>query len=121
VQTLLGHNTIAITAEFYANVTVEDVRAAMEATTSAAPTELPACDREEKTKKRNTAYTPGEHDQAHALISPRLEQRTLQASNRLKRSFSTEFEGCCQSQCRQPGVRSGVTLRRTQSVFSSGL
>src|SRR6266436_6501667 len=24
-----------------------------------------ACDREEKIKKRNTAYTPGEHDQAH--------------------------------------------------------
>jgi integrase len=31
VQTLLGHSAIAITAEFYANVTVEDVRAAMEA------------------------------------------------------------------------------------------
>ena len=41
VQTLLGRSTIAITAEVYANVTVEDVRAAMEATTSAAPTELP--------------------------------------------------------------------------------
>jgi hypothetical protein len=39
VQTLLGHSTIAITAEFYANVTVEDVRAAMEATAAA---ELPA-------------------------------------------------------------------------------
>ena len=35
VQTLLGHSTIAITAEFYANVTVEDVRAAMEATATA--------------------------------------------------------------------------------------
>src|SRR6266478_5840828 len=45
VQTLLGHSTIAITAEFYANVTVEDVRAAMEATTSAAPTELPAIEK----------------------------------------------------------------------------
>ena len=39
MQTLLGHSTIAITAEFYANVTVEDVRAAMEATAAA---ELPA-------------------------------------------------------------------------------
>jgi integrase len=42
VQTLLGHSTIAITAEFYANVTVEDVRAAMEATAAAAePIALP--------------------------------------------------------------------------------
>jgi site-specific recombinase XerD len=41
VQTLLGHSTIAITAEFYANVTVEDVRAAMEATAAAEPIALP--------------------------------------------------------------------------------
>jgi site-specific recombinase XerD len=48
VQTLLGHSTIAITAEFYANVTVEDVRAAMEATAAAEPTELLAIEQKKQ-------------------------------------------------------------------------
>ena len=47
VQTLLGHSTIAITAEFYANVTVEDVRSAMEATAASEPIALPDPKRKE--------------------------------------------------------------------------
>ena len=35
VQAQLGYSTIAITSEFYANVTVGDVRAAMEKTAPA--------------------------------------------------------------------------------------
>ena len=53
VQTLLGHSTIAITAEFFANETVEDVRAAMEATATAEPTALPQL--EVKAKKEGEA------------------------------------------------------------------
>ncbi len=53
VQTLLGHSTIAITADFYANVTVEDVCAAMEATGAAEPAERPRSSR--KRKARNNA------------------------------------------------------------------
>jgi site-specific recombinase XerD len=48
VQTLLGHSTIAITAEFYANVTVEDVRAAMDATAAAEPIALPAIEEKDQ-------------------------------------------------------------------------
>lgn len=51
-QILLGHSDIKTTANFYANVTVDDVRAAMDATDAATPRALPA-----PAKKQE-----GEHD-----------------------------------------------------------
>ncbi|MEH2569620.1 tyrosine-type recombinase/integrase [Bradyrhizobium sp. AZCC 2289] len=44
-QLLLGHSDIAVTAKFYANVMIEDVRAAMETTAAAEQTANPAIKR----------------------------------------------------------------------------
>jgi len=41
VQKLLGHTDIAITAKFYTDATLEDLRSAMELTTQASPVALP--------------------------------------------------------------------------------
>ena len=47
VQKILGHSDIAITAKFYTDATIDDMRNAMETTAAVTPPALPAPDKKQ--------------------------------------------------------------------------